>query len=57
MCGKRLKRWKTMGKDAGLGGACATSRVAQLMQLVAALAVADQLAIDPRAARLLICSR
>ena len=48
MCGNRLKRWKTIPISArsrhDLG-------VAQLVELVALLAVADELAVDPQPAR------
>ena len=48
MCGKRLKRWKTIPISARLRQ---TSRIAQLVELVAGLAVADELAVDPQAPR------
>ena len=43
MCGNRLKRWKTMPMSRALAAHLA---VLQLVQLVAVLAVADQLAVD-----------
>ena len=50
MCGNKLKCWKTMPISVAL--ASRRRVLGQLVQLVAVLAVADELAVDEQAARI-----